>query len=85
MAHSYSSKEFASNAESVDDPDEGMEDDQWDDWNGSGDEENEPARSLFGPEMLRSPDEAFQHDAHVHGFDLRQYAVQVCYHPSWLA
>lgn len=50
----------------------------WEEWNESdagGD--GEPARSLFSATMLSSPEEAFAHDAQQHGFDIRQYAVQV--------
>eukprot|EP00798_Chlamydomonas_sp_ICE-L_P012753 gene12753-16003_t len=51
------------------------QEDEWDDWEGSqGDEE--PTKSLFGPEVLPTPEEAIAHDAKVHGFDIRQYAVQ---------
>lgn len=51
----------------------------WEEWNESfdGGGDDEPTRSLFSATMLNSPAEAFAHDAQQHGFDIRQYAVQV--------
>lgn len=53
-------------------------DEQWDDWNDSeGAEEEEATKSLFSEKVLKSPEEAFDHDAQHHGFDIRQFAIQV--------
>jgi len=58
-------------------------DEDWEDWAG-GDEggDEDVTRSLFDDSLLPSPEAAFDHDAAQHGFDLRQYRIEVggeCY------
>lgn len=58
----------------------GGADEDWEDWQGSeeGDDDGEPSHSLFEPSaVLPSPEAAFAYDKKKHGFDVRQYAVQV--------
>lgn len=58
----------------------GGADEDWEEWcsEGAGDDDGEPSRSLFQPDLiLPSPEAAFTHDRKNHGFDVREYAVQV--------
>lgn len=48
---------------------------QWDEWESNTGED--ATRSLFSPQILGSPEEAMDHDAQHHGFDLRHYIVKV--------
>lgn len=57
-------------------------DEAWDDWEGGeGEEDEEPTKSLFDDQVLPSAEAALQHDVVQHGFDLRQYAMQVRQRP----
>ncbi|PNH04501.1 putative protein arginine N-methyltransferase 3, partial [Tetrabaena socialis] len=54
----------------------GREED-WEEWEGGADEEDEDVtKSLFEDVMLPSPEAAMQHDAERNSFDLRRFAVQ---------
>jgi hypothetical protein len=64
-------------AEAEDEVDEEEDQDQeWDDWESDAEGE-EPTKSLFGADVLPSPEAALAHDKERHGFDLRAYAKQV--------
>lgn len=54
-------------------------DEDWEDWAGGDDEggDEDVTRSLFDDSLLPSPEAAFDHDAAQHGFDLRQYRIEV--------
>ena len=63
---------------SSDEPGGGASQD-WDEWeDDEGEEEEQPARSLFSDVLLPTPEAAIEHDAVTHGFDLREYRAQVC-------
>jgi len=48
----------------------------WDDWHDDDDAED-ATRSLFSDTVLPSPEACFAHDAEKHGFDIRDFRVQV--------
>ena len=45
-------------------------DETWDDFAADGDDQPQPATSLFDGQQFSSPQEALQHDKQVHGVDL---------------
>ena len=49
---------------------------EWDEWEDDPDEDD-ATKSLFSDAVLPSPEAALQHDADVHGFDLRAFRTQV--------
>lgn len=49
----------------------------WDDWNEEELGEHEPTQSLFEDTRFPSPETCIEHDAKVHGFDLREYRRKV--------
>jgi hypothetical protein len=61
----------------------GLEED-WDEWQGeAGDADEDVTKSLFGEERLPNPEAAMSYDAAKHGFDIRQFAIQVIYTPLY--
>lgn len=50
---------------------------EWDEWTGEDEEESDVTKSLFSNAMLPTPEAALEHDAATHGFDVRQYKIEV--------
>ena len=50
---------------------------EWDEWQDGEGEDEDVTKSLFGPERLPNAEAAMDHDGAKHGFDIRQFAIQV--------
>jgi hypothetical protein len=65
-----------SQSSAASDAEAAQDDGGWSDWEEEGEEDAEPAKSLFCDEMLKSPEQAIQYDAENFGFDIRAFATQ---------